>query len=51
MTWNGGTAAGGSVTVTITATVTGAVGVVISNQGTVSFDADLNGSNESTVQN
>ena len=50
VTWNGGIAAGGSVTVTITATVTGAVGAVISNQGTVSFDADLNGSNESTVQ-
>ena len=49
VTWNGGIAAGGSVTITITATVTGAIGAVISNQGTVSFDADLNGSNESTV--
>jgi uncharacterized repeat protein (TIGR01451 family) len=49
-TWNGSVPAGGSVTVTITATITGAAGSTISNQGSVSYDADLNGTNETTVQ-
>jgi uncharacterized repeat protein (TIGR01451 family) len=48
--WDGSVPAAGSVTITITATITGAIGSNISNQGTVSFDADLNGSNETTVQ-
>ncbi len=50
--WNGTIPAAGSVTITITATINAgtAAGTTISNQGTVSYDADLNGSNETTVQ-
>jgi hypothetical protein len=48
--FNGSIAAGGSVTITITALVnTGTAGATISNQGTVFFDADGNGTNESSV--
>ncbi len=49
--WNGSIPAnGGSVTITITATVnTGTAGGTISNQGTVFFDADGNGTNESSI--
>jgi uncharacterized repeat protein (TIGR01451 family) len=48
--WNGGIPAGGSVTITITATIKpGTRGTQIVNQGTVSFDADGNGTNESTA--
>jgi len=47
--WNGSIAAGGSVTITITAAVnTMAVGVTIANQGSFNFDADGNGTNESS---
>jgi len=49
VTWNGGIAAGGSVTITIAVRVNaGAPGTVVSNQGTYSYDADNNGTNEST---
>jgi uncharacterized repeat protein (TIGR01451 family) len=50
--WNGGIPAAGTVTITITATINAgtAAGTTISNQGSVSYDADLNGSNETTVQ-
>jgi uncharacterized repeat protein (TIGR01451 family) len=47
--WNGSVAAGGSVTITITATINAAAGTSISNQGTVLYDADLNGTNETTL--
>ncbi len=51
VTWNGSVPAGGSVTITITATIkAGFVLTTVSNQGSVSFDADLNGSNETTIQ-
>jgi hypothetical protein len=47
--WNGSIAAGGSVTITITATVnSGTVGTTISNQGTINYDADGSGTNESS---
>lgn len=48
VTWNGSIAGGGSVTITITATIktTNAFGATISNQGTISYDGDKNGSNE-----
>ncbi|MEO8503302.1 MAG: S8 family serine peptidase [Acidobacteriota bacterium] len=48
--WDGTLAAsGGTVTITITATINaGTAGTTISNQGTISFDADGNGTNEST---
>jgi uncharacterized repeat protein (TIGR01451 family) len=50
VTWNGSVPAAGSVTITITATVKpSAAGTTVSNQGSVSYDADLNGSNETTV--
>lgn len=48
--WNGSTPAGGSVTITITATIlTGFVGTTVSNQASHSYDADVNGTNETTV--
>lgn len=51
ITWNGAIAAGSSVTVTIQATVKPgtAPGTLVSNQGAVRFDADGNGTNESSV--
>jgi uncharacterized repeat protein (TIGR01451 family) len=49
--WNGSIASGGSVTVTVQATVKAAtaVGTVVSNQGTVRYDGDGNGTNESSA--
>ena len=51
VTWNGGIAAGGSVTITITATIntTTLPGTVVTNQGSIAFDSDGNGSNESAT--
>jgi uncharacterized repeat protein (TIGR01451 family) len=51
VTWNGPIPAAGSVTITINATLDAAVaaGTVVSNQGTVNFDADGNGSNEASA--
>jgi uncharacterized repeat protein (TIGR01451 family) len=51
VTWNGAIAAGGSVTITITATLNSGVpnGTQITNQGTISYDADGNGTNETTT--
>ncbi|HVR96086.1 MAG TPA: hypothetical protein VMW27_05695 [Thermoanaerobaculia bacterium] len=52
VTWNGGLAAGGTVTITIQATVSASAsaGQTITNQGTVSFDNNGDGVNESTDQ-
>ncbi|HEX6834060.1 MAG TPA: M36 family metallopeptidase, partial [Rudaea sp.] len=49
--WDGSVPAGGSVTITIAATVDPAtpIGATISTQGTLAYDADLNGSNESST--
>jgi uncharacterized repeat protein (TIGR01451 family) len=48
--WNGAIPSGGSVTITINAVVDAlAFGPTVSNQGTVFFDADGNGTNESSV--
>jgi uncharacterized repeat protein (TIGR01451 family) len=49
--WNGSIASGGSVTVTLQAVVKAAtaVGTVVSNQGTVRYDGDGNGTNESST--
>jgi hypothetical protein len=49
VTWNGAIPAGGSVTLTIPATIPpGTVGQTLSNQGTVNYDSDNDGTNEST---
>lgn len=49
--WNGAIPASGSVTITITATLSPSVtlGTIVTNQGTINFDADSNGTNESTT--
>jgi uncharacterized repeat protein (TIGR01451 family) len=47
VTWNGAVPAGGSVTITINATIL--TGGAISNQATFAYDADLDGTNESTI--
>lgn len=50
VTWNGAIGVGGTVTITINATISAsASGQTITNQGTVAFDADSNGTNESTA--
>ena len=51
VTWNGTLANNASVTITINATVAASTagGTAVANQGTVSFDADGNGTNESTA--
>ena len=50
VTWNGAIAADGSVTITIQATIKSnvPVGTTITNQATFAFDADGNGTNESS---
>ncbi|HEX6083320.1 MAG TPA: lamin tail domain-containing protein [Thermoanaerobaculia bacterium] len=52
VTWNGSIAAGASVTITINATIRSdaAPGTTVTNQGTINYDADGNGTNESTRQ-
>jgi uncharacterized repeat protein (TIGR01451 family) len=50
VTWDGAIAVGVPVTITINAKINDHIsGATIANQGTVSFDADGNGSNESTA--
>ncbi|HMM35831.1 MAG TPA: hypothetical protein PKA62_13980, partial [Thermoanaerobaculia bacterium] len=51
VTWNGAIPAGGSVTVTIVATISSSVtvGTSISNQATAAYDADGNGTNEASA--
>ena len=49
VTWNGAIAGGGSVTITITATIGSGASGVISNQGSVSYDSDANGTNDATA--
>jgi uncharacterized repeat protein (TIGR01451 family) len=47
--WNGSIPGSGLVTITINATInSGTAGNTISNQGTISYDGDGNGTNEST---
>jgi uncharacterized repeat protein (TIGR01451 family) len=51
VTWNGAIAGGGSVTISIQALVRGGTsGTTISNQATVSYDSDANGTNDATRQ-
>ncbi len=50
VTWNGAIPAGGSVTITITATIlASAAGETVSNQGSISYDSDGNGTNDATA--
>jgi uncharacterized repeat protein (TIGR01451 family) len=50
VSWNGSIPAGGSVTISIDAVIGVGVGnVLISNQGTISSDADGNGTNEASA--
>jgi uncharacterized repeat protein (TIGR01451 family) len=51
VTWNGALAAGASVTITIDAVIDAgaAPGTTISNQGTIAYDADGNGTNEASA--
>jgi uncharacterized repeat protein (TIGR01451 family) len=51
VTWNGSIPAGGSVTITITATILTSTlpGTAVSNQATLAFDADGNGTNEAAA--
>jgi uncharacterized repeat protein (TIGR01451 family) len=50
VTWNGSIPAGGSVTITINATIDAGVapGTTLTNQGTFNYDADGNGTNEAS---
>jgi uncharacterized repeat protein (TIGR01451 family) len=51
VTWNGTLAPAASVTITITATIQpAAVGTPVTNQGTISFDGNGDGTNESSAQ-
>ncbi|HEY0553232.1 MAG TPA: IPTL-CTERM sorting domain-containing protein, partial [Thermoanaerobaculia bacterium] len=51
VTWNGAIPAGGTVTITITATILpAAAGSTVSNQATISYDSDGNGTNDATAQ-
>lgn len=49
--WNGGVPAGGSVVITIAATIAAAAvpQSIVSNQGTASYDATRGGSNQTTI--
>jgi uncharacterized repeat protein (TIGR01451 family) len=50
VTWNGSIPGSGSVTITIEATIdAGTEGQTLFNQGTINFDADGNGTNESST--
>jgi len=48
VTWNGSVPAAGSVTITITATINPGT-PSLSNQATINYDADLNGTNDTTT--
>jgi WD40 repeat protein len=47
--WNGAIAAGGMVTITINATVDSSASGTIVNQGTINFDSDGSGTNDSSA--
>jgi uncharacterized repeat protein (TIGR01451 family) len=49
VTWNGSIAGGGTVTITIQALVKyGTIGSMVSNQATISYDSDANGTNDAS---
>jgi uncharacterized repeat protein (TIGR01451 family) len=49
MTWNGAIPAGGSVTITITATINAGASGTVSNQGSISYDSNGDGSNDAST--
>jgi uncharacterized repeat protein (TIGR01451 family) len=50
VTWDGALAAGASVTITINATILpSAAGTTVSNQGTIAYDSDSNGTNDASA--
>jgi len=49
LSWNGAIPVGGSVTLTITATINGSASGRVDNQGTINFDSDGNGTNDSAA--
>ena len=49
VTWNGAIPEGGSVVITITATVNAVPGATVDNQASINYDADGNGTNESST--
>ena len=51
VTWNGAIPASSSVTITITATILpAAAGTTVSNQGTIAYDSNGDGTNDATAQ-
>ncbi|HEY4563253.1 MAG TPA: IPTL-CTERM sorting domain-containing protein, partial [Thermoanaerobaculia bacterium] len=51
VTWNGPIPVSGTVTITITATILpAAAGQTVSNQGSIAYDSNGDGTNESTAQ-
>src|SRR5437763_1064164 len=51
VTWNGTIPSGDTLTLTLTATINpGTEGQTVSNQGTINYDADGNGTNEASTQ-
>jgi uncharacterized repeat protein (TIGR01451 family) len=49
VTWDGGIPAGGSVVLSIEATVAGAPGSTVSNQGQIAYDSDGSGDNDASA--
>ena len=50
VSWNGAIPAAGTVTITINATIDpGTAGQILSNQGTLSYDSDVNGTNDQSA--
>lgn len=49
VTWDGSISGGGNVTITITATITALQGTRISNQATINYDSDGNGTNDTST--
>jgi hypothetical protein len=49
VSWNGAIAAGGSVTITINATINAGAFGLINNQGTINYDSNGDGSNDASA--
>lgn len=49
VTWNGGIVRGGAVTISITARVRAPAGATVSNQGTIAYDSNGDGTNDASA--